>query len=844
MEIFKYLYDRKVGVKCAVFWAAWAWTAEKRGEWSAADKIFQKALGYEEMCPGEFVQSRYRQFLRRKKKKKLQAEEVMVEEDEDEVMMGNGHRSVLGNNRGFRLPPSAAAAADSSSNHSNYNLNNGVRGNDGGGRGSGGGFRIFGEAGASSSTSNANKNASDNDKHGGFRIFTEESAVEAGDPFATAHLVSDRVFEDEATALKENTQAAEVWNGHGGLSSSTPTGDHEGGGGGGGFAIFVDEAEEANFAQMTLSERYNTKTAPTTTKLKERAEDGIVDKLQFQDPLKLVRARATKLRSDRSGGGLVVQSKKDISLEEQRAVASFYTINKTEEYNSLQVIIEKEHDMSMSMEDSVATQEEISNVSSTVDHSRHVGGIKSHEDETINAKVARMDISMMFCDDPTPMLHTKAIPPVNVIAEKEDEETEGNNDTATFSIMGDLLEDVPVPKSHSKFGDISCIHPSSAEQLSDEHVLAYDVAYRTALQNTVRALPEIHTSRGNLPAELLKSRDGFNGCAVTLGLGARKLHVHAVLGTGNFGRVYLCDQLPKESSSGAAAVKVQQDVAVLMHEYSILHLLSQRIGIRQKPLPCPIPRSFCSFRNGAVLEMSAGSAFNLIDVCNAHEGSVGEVLSMHYTIQMCHIVEVLHYYGHVLHGDIKGDNWVLGNNFGKKSSFLSYTPKIQKFSEILLLDFGRSIDLDAQTSSTTGDTTPWKSVALTAHVDDMAHNNACMRIRSGDFCNAWDVDAYGLCGSIHLLLFGVEIGEVIRDKITKRYRLSKAIRRYWQKDLWSELFDVLLNVRIEQTMEHNYLNGLRSVRKKMEEFLMKERKQEELNGLLKRQSIMLSSNKQ
>ena len=830
MELFKYLYDHKVGLQCAVFWAAWAWTAEKRGEWSAAEKIFKKALGVEGMCPGEFVQSRYRQFVRRKKKK-------LREEEEEESV--SSHRSVLGSsNRGFRLPPSAVAAAANSSNsvHLNSNNNsNGVRGNDGGG-----GFRIFGEVGASSSISNANNNASDNNNNGGFRIFTEESAVEAGDPFATAHLVSDRVFEDEATAVKENTQAAEVWNGRGGLSSSTPTGDHVGGGG---FAIFVDEAEEANFAQMTLSERYNTKIASTTTKLKERAEDGIVDKLQFQDPLKLVRARATKLGSDRSGGGLVVQSKKDISLEEQRAVASFYTIKQTEEYNSLQVIFEKEHDMSMSMEDSVVTREEISNVSSTVDHSRLVGGIKSHEDETINAKVARMDISMMFCDDPTPMLNTKAIPHTNVIAEEEDEETEGNNDTATFSIMGDLLEDVPVPKSHSKFGDISCIHPSSAEQLPDEHVLAYDVAYRTALQNTVRALPGMHTSRGNLPTELLKSRDVSNGCDVTLGLGARKLHVHDVLGAGNFGRVYLCDQLPKDSSSGAAAVKVQQDVAVLMHEYSILHLLSQRVGIRQQPLPCPIPRSFCSFRNGAVLEMSAGSTFNLNDVCNAHEGSVGEVLSMHYAIQMCHIVEVLHYYGHVLHADIKGDNWVLGNNFGQMSSFLSYTPKTQNFSEILLIDFGRSIDLDAQTSSGTGDTTPWKSVPLTAHEDDMAHNNACMRIKNGDVCNAWDVDAYGLCGSIHLLLFGVEIGEVIRDKITKRYRLSKAIRRYWQKDLWSELFDVLLNVRIEQTMEHNYLNGLRSVRKKMEEFLMKERKQEELNGLLKRQSILLSSNK-
>lgn len=63
-EVFKRMNSLKVGNKVALFWVAWAWLAEKRGDYSFCEKIFQKALrvGAE---PKKFLMEREKQFLRR-----------------------------------------------------------------------------------------------------------------------------------------------------------------------------------------------------------------------------------------------------------------------------------------------------------------------------------------------------------------------------------------------------------------------------------------------------------------------------------------------------------------------------------------------------------------------------------------------------------------------------------------------------------------------------------------------------------------------------------------------------------------------------------------------------------
>lgn len=60
---------------------------------------------------------------------------------------------------------------------------------------------------------------------------------------------------------------------------------------------------------------------------------------------------------------------------------------------------------------------------------------------------------------------------------------------------------------------------------------------------------------------------------------------------------------------------------------------------------------------------------------------------------------------------------------------------------------------------------------------------------------AWsfDVDAYGILCSIHILLFGCHLkASSIKDNGKGEHELCLKFRRYWQHDIWREVFDVLL----------------------------------------------------
>jgi len=63
-EIFKYMYTQKIGAEVAIFWAAWAFVAEKEKDFAFAEKIFDKAIR-KEVKPLKYIMQRYKQFQRR-----------------------------------------------------------------------------------------------------------------------------------------------------------------------------------------------------------------------------------------------------------------------------------------------------------------------------------------------------------------------------------------------------------------------------------------------------------------------------------------------------------------------------------------------------------------------------------------------------------------------------------------------------------------------------------------------------------------------------------------------------------------------------------------------------------
>eukprot|EP00578_Thalassiosira_sp_NH16_P014046 CAMPEP_0181126148 /NCGR_PEP_ID=MMETSP1071-20121207/27454_1 /TAXON_ID=35127 /ORGANISM="Thalassiosira sp., Strain NH16" /LENGTH=1409 /DNA_ID=CAMNT_0023211689 /DNA_START=213 /DNA_END=4439 /DNA_ORIENTATION=- len=258
-------------------------------------------------------------------------------------------------------------------------------------------------------------------------------------------------------------------------------------------------------------------------------------------------------------------------------------------------------------------------------------------------------------------------------------------------------------------------------------------------------------------------------------LGGETASIVHELGRGHNGVVLLY----KDKSDQRDALKIQAPIGSLAHEYSLLLQIEKRVE-NDSPGFYPFPRSraFYAFSEGGLFAMTAGSdsGMTLIDVVNTYKkitSNVPELVAIYYTSRMLEHLESLHQDAKVLHCDIKPDNWVLTsslkdrNNAGKKSV---------GGSDIMLVDFGRSIDLEKVAS---GLSDPLKAQFKGSIA---AEDMECVAMRKG---LPWgvDLDFFGLAASSFILLFGSHI-EIVQDRSTGKWRLSKSFRRYWQKDLW------------------------------------------------------------
>ena len=219
----------------------------------------------------------------------------------------------------------------------------------------------------------------------------------------------------------------------------------------------------------------------------------------------------------------------------------------------------------------------------------------------------------------------------------------------------------------------------------------------------------------------------------------------------------------------------------------------------------------------------------LLDVVNLFRGEASgvmeEQLAMFFAIELLRTVEALHS-KNIMHGDIKPDNCLLRlDNLATEQR----TQEAQHLSSqwrtdgsdgwaergLTLIDFGRAIDMrsflpDVQFIA------DWKTTA-----------QDCAEMREGRPWT-WQIDYHGLAGTIHCLLFGKYIDTVRCDQggLTRggrRYRIRESLKRYWQTDLWSDCFDMLLNptscLDAEEGQHMPVLKTMRRVRERMEAWL-------------------------
>ncbi|KAG6967391.1 hypothetical protein JG687_00004292 [Phytophthora cactorum] len=262
------------------------------------------------------------------------------------------------------------------------------------------------------------------------------------------------------------------------------------------------------------------------------------------------------------------------------------------------------------------------------------------------------------------------------------------------------------------------------------------------------------------------------------------LQLVGVLGSGSFAYVFSAKVVDTTSNTTCnKAVKIEKERQNLAWEFYITNKIKKKVRIENKLPDEKIP-------NGALLIMEKGDFGTLFDVLNCYKQwgiTFPEVLAVYYGIKMLRCIEMLHS-AKVLHGDIKPDNWLMiPGNPSSELSMITQEPHTDKdfhAGDLHLIDYGRSIDLSLYPEGTV-----FKG---NCH----AKGFQCVEMLTH---RPWthQVDTFAFCGTVHCMLFGeyMEVKPRRNAKGATHWGIVKQFKRYWQVDMWTDFFHDLLNVR-------------------------------------------------
>ncbi len=223
----------------------------------------------------------------------------------------------------------------------------------------------------------------------------------------------------------------------------------------------------------------------------------------------------------------------------------------------------------------------------------------------------------------------------------------------------------------------------------------------------------------------------------------------------------------------------------------------------------------------------------------ADAAGLDEALAMFFSVELLRMVESLHRVG-ILHGDLKGDNCLvrLPHHYHAKPGLQDLGPYAADGRDgwaglgITLIDFGRGIDV-TDFAGRVGFIADWAASATDAP-----------EIREARPW-VWQLDLWGAAGVLHSLLWGRYIDTVAQTAAAgplaankRRYKPREAFKRYWQADIWAQVFDVLLNPRLPPTTDADdvevLLAEMARVRALLERFLEAEGERKGLRAMVRR----------
>ena len=147
----------------------------------------------------------------------------------------------------------------------------------------------------------------------------------------------------------------------------------------------------------------------------------------------------------------------------------------------------------------------------------------------------------------------------------------------------------------------------------------------------------------------------------------------------------------------------------------------------------------------------------------------------------------------------------------------------------MLVDFGRAKDLKGKSGG------PQQDVKFVGHASP--RDMMCVAMRK-NLPWSFDIDTFGVCASVHVLLFGSHIQ--IHQSREQRWMPNERFRRYHEKDLWVDVFDTLLNLECgTQEAIGSRPESLRRLRHRIESHLSTKIPSQRLVSALKRQATLL-----
>ncbi|XP_022930700.1 mitotic checkpoint serine/threonine-protein kinase BUB1 [Cucurbita moschata] len=266
-------------------------------------------------------------------------------------------------------------------------------------------------------------------------------------------------------------------------------------------------------------------------------------------------------------------------------------------------------------------------------------------------------------------------------------------------------------------------------------------------------------------------------------IGGKKYEIKGCAGTGGFAQVYksYLDSNPDD----VVALKIQ--TPPFPWEFYIYRQLDQRVTVKERSsFGCAHEMYLYSDYSILICDYLAhGTLQDAINLYVVLGKTMEEVLCIYYTIEMLYMLETLHNIG-IIHGDFKPDNLLIRYARGKLTED-GFRERSGPWNDqgLCLVDWGRGIDLqlfpenvefegDCRTSgfrcTEMLENKPWK----------------------------YQVDIYGFCVVVHTMLHGsyMDVEKKVSSDGSFVYLPKTSFKRYWNVELWKNLFTKLLNIKL------------------------------------------------